>query len=83
MYKSKIPKLGEKQTETAPEANSMVLGKNDSQADYNSPEEQFFKKQPKVKLDSSIIALCRNSQKLFKLFNLFLKCFSNLLKILK
>lgn len=42
MYKSKIPKLGEGETETAPEANSMVLGKNDSQADYNSPEEQFF-----------------------------------------
>lgn len=40
MYKSKILKLGE-QTETAPEADFMVPGKDDSQADYNSPEEQF------------------------------------------
>lgn len=42
MYKSKIRKLGE-ETETAPEANSMVLGKDDSQEDYNSPEEHFLK----------------------------------------
>lgn len=44
MYKSKIPKLGEEQTETAPEANSMVLGKDDSQQTIIPHENNFFKK---------------------------------------